>query len=52
MGYAGLKDCPTSIIEKDGLKYGLIAFSPNNGTLNIHNLKVILKVEESCPLFR
>jgi len=38
MGYAGLKDCPTSIIEKDGVKYGLIAFSPNNGTLKIHNL--------------
>jgi poly-gamma-glutamate capsule biosynthesis protein CapA/YwtB (metallophosphatase superfamily) len=38
LGYAGLKDCPTSIVEKDGVKYGLIAFSPNNGTLNIHNL--------------
>lgn len=38
LGYAGLKDCPTSIVEKDGVKYGLIAFSPNNGTLNIHNI--------------
>lgn len=38
ISYAGLKDCPTSIVEKDGVKYGLIAFSPNNGTLNIHNL--------------
>lgn len=38
LNYAGLKDCPNSIIEKDGVKYGLIAFSPNNGTLNIHNL--------------
>lgn len=38
LGYAGLKDCPTSIMEKDGVKYGLIAFSPNNGTLNIHNI--------------
>jgi hypothetical protein len=35
---AGLKSCPTSIIEKDGVKYGLIGFAPNNGTLNIHNL--------------
>lgn len=36
--YAGLLSCPTTIFEKDGLKYGLAAFAPNSGTVSIKDI--------------
>jgi poly-gamma-glutamate capsule biosynthesis protein CapA/YwtB (metallophosphatase superfamily) len=36
--YAGLTSCPTVIFEKEGLKFGLVAFAPNNGTVSINDL--------------
>ncbi|MFZ4785019.1 MAG: CapA family protein, partial [Flavobacteriales bacterium] len=35
---AGQKSKPTCIVNRKGVLYGMIAFAPNNGTLNIHNL--------------
>lgn len=35
IAYAGLTEAPVSIIEKDNVKYGFIAFAPNSGTLNM-----------------
>lgn len=37
--YAGLLSCPTTIIEKDGIKYGLAAFAPNSGTVSIKDIE-------------
>ncbi len=37
--YAGLKDkAEFSILEKDGIKYGFVAFAPNIGTVSINDL--------------
>tara|TARA_R110002072_G_scaffold303046_1_gene492141 strand:+ start:1176 stop:2699 length:1524 start_codon:yes stop_codon:yes gene_type:complete len=37
INYAGLESCPYSIFEKDGIKYGFYAVSPNRGTVRINN---------------
>lgn len=53
--YAGLKDrAEYSFIEKDGIKYGFVAFAPNNGTVNINDLEyaksLIKKVKSQCDI--
>ena len=35
--YAGLETCPYSIFEKNGIKYGFYAVSPNRGTVKIND---------------
>ena len=35
--YAGLESCPYSVFEKNGVKYGFYAVSPNRGTVKINN---------------
>jgi len=35
IAYAGLIEKPWAVIEKQGVKYGFIAFAPNQGTLDI-----------------
>ncbi len=35
--YAGLLSVPTTIFMVDGMRYGMVAFSPNIGTISIHN---------------
>lgn len=42
--YAGLTSCPTVTFEKEGIKFGLVAFAPNNGTLNINDLPNAIKL--------
>ncbi len=37
--YAGLEIAPTTIYEKDSTRYGLIAFAPNEGTLDLRKIK-------------
>ncbi len=37
--YAGLEIAPTTIFVKDSTRYGLIAFAPNEGTLDIRKIK-------------
>lgn len=47
INYAGLVDVPTSIFMVDGMKYGMVAFSPNIGTVSIHNeARAIALVEQ------
>ena len=36
--YAGLVSCPTAVFEKEGVKFGLAAFAPNTGTVNINDI--------------
>ncbi len=38
IGFAGLIEHPTTIIERDGIKIGMAAFSPFRGTVNMHNI--------------
>jgi len=42
--YAGLKECPYTIFEKDGIKYGFAAFAPNTGTININDYQNLKKI--------
>lgn len=42
--YAGQLTAPTTIFEKDGVKFGFTAFAPNNGTLSINDLKKATKI--------
>lgn len=37
--YAGLLSCPTTVIEKNGITYGLAAFAPNSGTVSIKDIE-------------
>lgn len=37
--YAGLTSKPTTTFVKNGVKYGMVAFSPNIGTLSINDLE-------------
>lgn len=37
IGAAGLLDLPYAIVEKDSVRYGLVAFAPNSGTISIHD---------------
>lgn len=42
--YAGLLSAPTTVFKKDGMVYGLAAFSPNTGTQLIHNEKEAIRL--------
>jgi hypothetical protein len=41
---AGLLSCPTAIVEKEGIKYGLAAFAPNSGTVDIRDIEGAKKI--------
>lgn len=36
--FAGLTSVPSTTFTKDGVRYGFVAFAPNNGTVNINDL--------------
>jgi len=38
IAFAGLTECPYTVIEKNGIKIGFTAFAPNTGTLDINDL--------------
>lgn len=44
IAYAGLLSCPTTVIERNGVKYGLAAFAPNSGTVNIRRIEVAKEI--------
>lgn len=47
INYAGLLSVPTTIFMVDGMRYGMVAFSPNIGTVSIHNeARAIALVEQ------
>lgn len=52
--YAGLLECPYSIFEKKGVKFGFAAFSPNAGTVSMHNYanvkKIISHLDTICDI--
>lgn len=42
--FAGLTTCPTTIFEKNGVKYGMVAFAPNPGCMQLNDLATAQKV--------
>jgi len=42
--FAGLKSHPFSLFEKNGVKYGFMAVSPNTGTIRINNYENAVKI--------
>lgn len=42
--FAGLLTHPFTTFEKNGIKYGFCAFSPNNGTVSINDSKNAIKI--------
>jgi poly-gamma-glutamate capsule biosynthesis protein CapA/YwtB (metallophosphatase superfamily) len=55
IAYAGLAGTDEyAIVEKDGMTYGMCAFSPNWGTCSIHDLskarQIVKKLDEQCDV--
>ncbi|GEM_PF-834035 len=53
--YAGLKDvCETTRFEKDGIKYGFVAFAPNRGTVSIKDIpaakQIVQNLDRDCDI--
>ncbi len=50
--FAGHLTCSTAVFEKDGIKFGLAGFAPNNGTVSIHDLKnaarTVKELKQQC----
>lgn len=46
INYAGLLAAPTTTFMVDGMRYGMVAFSPNIGTVSIHNEKRAIELLE------
>lgn len=44
IAYAGLEYCPRTIVERNGLKIGFCAFSPNSGTCKINNYSLATSI--------
>jgi poly-gamma-glutamate capsule biosynthesis protein CapA/YwtB (metallophosphatase superfamily) len=52
--FAGNKNNPYSVIERDGVKIGLVAFAPHSGCLNINELPAVIslvkEVKAKCDI--
>lgn len=52
--YAGLDRCPTSIFERDGIKYGFCSFAPNAHTISLleikHAASIVRKLKQQCNI--
>jgi hypothetical protein len=52
--YAGLETCPTTIFERNGIKYGFCAFSPNARTIHlldsVRQHRIISKLKQQCDV--
>lgn len=52
--YAGLETCPTTIFERNGVKYGFCAFSPNSRTVHlldsVNQRRIISKLKQQCDV--
>lgn len=44
LNFAGNKTNPYSIIEREGIKIGLVAFAPHNGCLNLNDLPAVISL--------
>lgn len=49
IGFAGFLSKPSTIIERNGIKYGFCAFAPNQGTLSLKDVK---KAKETISMLK
>jgi hypothetical protein len=54
INYAGLETCPVTTFERNGVKYGFCAFSPNAHTVQLLDLanarQIISKLKQQCDV--
>lgn len=54
MFVAGLEQTPTTVIEKNGIRYGLAAFAPNSGTADIRQIskasEIVRNLAKQCDI--
>jgi len=54
LNHIGLLEYPTVVVEKEGIKYGFCAFSPNNGTCDINNypeaVRIVNSLKDKCDI--
>ncbi len=52
--YAGYKDYPVTVFEKNGIKFGFTAFAPNTETLSLNDLtgakKIVSDLKKQCGI--
>ncbi|MCL1868340.1 MAG: CapA family protein [Paludibacter sp.] len=52
--FAGLVSCPTDTFTLNGVKYGFVAFAPNNGTVNINDIaeaeNIVRELNKTCNI--
>ncbi len=54
IAYAGVYGNPSTIFEKDGIKYGFTAFAPNRDCIKIHNIakakEIVANLAKQCDV--
>jgi poly-gamma-glutamate capsule biosynthesis protein CapA/YwtB (metallophosphatase superfamily) len=54
IAYAGLIECPFTVIVRDSIRFGLCAFAPNPGTCSITDIKsaaeIVKELEKKCDV--
>jgi hypothetical protein len=54
MPYAGQLSCPTVVFEREGIKYGMAAFAPNTGTVDIRDIanakRIVAGLDSVCDI--
>ena len=54
IAFAGTLDYPSTIIERNGLRFGIAAFSPNVGTVSIHDIanaqQIVRELKENSDI--
>ena len=54
IAFAGTLDYPATIIERNGLKFGMAAFAPNVGTVSIHDIanaqRIVRELKEESDI--
>lgn len=54
ISFAGLSSHPYTIVQRNGIRYGLCAFAPNEGTVSINDLEgaraLVKKVDALCDV--
>ncbi|MDR1673045.1 MAG: CapA family protein [Bacteroidales bacterium] len=54
ISYAGLLSCPTTVFEKNGVRYGFCAFAPNEGTVSVKDIvaaqAIVRALSDSCDI--
>ncbi|MFW5663515.1 MAG: CapA family protein [bacterium] len=54
MAFAGTLEYPMTLVERDGIKFGMAAFSPNVGTVSIHDYEnarqIVSKLKQQADI--